>query len=149
MRRSDGFTLVELITTLLLIGVLAMVVAPRLSSLSVFEARGFHDETLALLRYAQKSAVAQRRQVCVAFSATGATVSIASVSGSSTCDTDLSSPSGPPPFQVLAPTGIAYSTYPASISFDALGRVGTQQSIQVSGVSETITVEAETGYVHP
>lgn len=59
-----GFTLVELIVTMIVVGILAVAVIPRFADQSGFDARGFRDGTLSVLRYAQKSAVAQRRQVC-------------------------------------------------------------------------------------
>ena len=62
-----GFTLIELVMVLVLAGVLAVFAAPRLFSTGDFNARGFQDETLSLLRYAQKAAIAQRRTVCVTF----------------------------------------------------------------------------------
>jgi prepilin-type N-terminal cleavage/methylation domain-containing protein len=58
---QQGFTLIELIMVIVILGVLAVFAAPRIFNNADFYARGFHDETLALLRYAQKSAVAQRR----------------------------------------------------------------------------------------
>src|SRR5450759_4081551 len=67
-----GFTLIELIMVMVMLGVLAVFAAPRIFNSGDFYARGFHDETLALLRYAQKSAIAQRRTVCVAFTTTSA-----------------------------------------------------------------------------
>ena len=85
---QQGFTLVELILVIVLMGILAIYAAPRFNS-SDFNARGFHDQTLALLRYAQKSAVAQRRTVCVAFTSTTVSLRLVSASGSSDCTTRL------------------------------------------------------------
>lgn len=65
--RQRGFTLIELIMVMVMLGVLAVFAAPRIFNSDDFYARGFHDETLALLRYAQKTAIAQRRTVCVTF----------------------------------------------------------------------------------
>ncbi|HZW22007.1 type II secretion system protein, partial [Noviherbaspirillum sp.] len=67
MHRRGGFTLTELIVTLVILGILAIAIVPRFLDRSTFDSRGFHDETLAILRYAQKTAIAQRRNVCVAF----------------------------------------------------------------------------------
>ena len=95
-RSSRGFTLVELVITLVLLSALAVFVAPRLSGVSDFQARGFHDETLALLRHAQKSAIAQRRTVCVLFAANSASLRLDAdrnaASGTDGCEADLTGP---------------------------------------------------------
>lgn len=64
-RKQSGFTLIELIVVIIIVGILAITVIPRFANKSNFEARGYYDNTLAFLQYAQKTAVAQRRRVCV------------------------------------------------------------------------------------
>lgn len=141
---ASGFTLIELVTVIVLVGILSVMAVPRFAERSVFEARGFQDETKALLRYAQKSAVAQRRYVCVAFTASGATLTLGATSA---CGTDLSGPTGSAPFTITARSGIGYSSVPANFYFEASGRPNAGQIITVTG-SGTVTIEAETGYVH-
>ena len=148
MTRDGGFTLIELIMVMVIIGILAVSILPRFADQSIFEARGFHDETISLLRYAQKSAIAQRRTVCVAFTSATATLSITSAAGSSTCGTNLTGPKGTTPYIVTANPGINYASVPIDFNFNALGRPSTSQTLQVSGITPTITIEAETGYVH-
>lgn len=143
-----GFTLPELIIVIAITGILAVVAIPRLHT-KEFDERGFRDETLAALRYAQKAAIAQRRNVCAAFAAGSITLTIAASSGdASPCNTPLSSPSGASPYTITAAAGVSYAATPTDFSFNALGRPSTGQTIQVSGAPDTITVEAETGYVH-
>ncbi len=147
-----GFTLIELITVMVLLGVMAAFLIPQLNTKD-FDARGFHDETLALLRYAQKSAIAQRRTVCVAFAGGSATLSIATAPASNNCDGNLTGPKGETPAQVTAPADVAYQTVPASAFwFSALGQPSQALALQVTqgGVAAgpVITVEADTGYVH-
>ena len=147
-----GFTLIELVMVLLLTGILAVVVGPSLLTTNTFDARGFHDETLALLRYAHKSAIAQRRLVCVRFGANAASLSIDAdrnaATGAGGCEAALTGPRGDTPGAITARGAVRYAAVPASISFDALGQPGAGQTIQVTGASNQITVEATTGYIH-
>ena len=151
-RAVRGFTLVELVMVIVLVGVLAVFVAPRLSNAD-FHARGFHDENLALLRYAQKAAIAQRRTVCVVFSTSSVTLNMAAA-GLTSCpgSTALTGPNGETPALVTARSGVAYLAQPANFSFDALGQPSASQSFQVASagvaIALTTTVEAGTGYVH-
>lgn len=134
--------------TILLVGILAVTALPQLPDQSAFNARGFHDGTLSLLRYGQKSAIAQRRAVCVGFTASSAILRIAAVAGSSNCDTHLTGPNGDSPATVTAKSGTRYVGTPADFRFDGLGRASGAQTIQVVGASSAIKIEAETGYVH-
>lgn len=149
---AGGFTLIELIMVLVMLGVLAVFAAPRVFNRSDFEARGFHDQTLSTLRFAQKTAIAQRRAVCVAFTATSVTLTRASLEADSNCDTPLKGSSGEAVLQ--APANVAFTAAPAAFRFDGLGQplegVSTPapRSIQVGNTDRTITVEAVTGYVH-
>lgn len=124
--------------TIVILGIMAVTVLPRFSDKSVFAARGFREETLALLRYAQKSAVAERRTVCVTVNATGLTLTVASTAGSTSC-----SPALTLPFTPRGGTGLGGS------SFKFLGSGATDQTgtiaLTVTGESN-IQVDAVTGY---
>lgn len=162
-RCNRGLALIELVMVLVLLGILAIYAAPRLTAKDL-DARGFHDETLAFLRYAQKSAIAQRRTVCVAFGSGPSTVTLtmAAAAGPSACPgNDMPGPDGRTPARIQARSGVTYAALPAGFQFNGLGQPYSQdgtaaltahQVLQVSAdgvpLSVRITVEAVTGYVH-
>ena len=69
--RSDGFTLVELITTMTIAGILAAVAGPRLVSSRPFDERGYADEVAAALRQARSAAITSGCEVRFAIDASG------------------------------------------------------------------------------
>ena len=165
-----GFTLIELVMVMVLLGVLSVYATPKVFSTKDFHARGFHDETLSLIRYAQKTAVAQRRTVCVNLTAPApakATLSMASVDSSSVlanvCDKAIQGPNlncvvaglTGTTGCISARSDISYSSSPSALSFDGLGQpVGATlaQVVQVASsslaISRTVTIEPVTGLVH-
>ena len=158
--RESGFTIIELIMVIVILGVLAVFAAPRIFNSGDFNARGFHDETLSLLRYAQKAAVAQRRTVCVAFTATTVSLTMASSASTTDCSTPaspgLTGPRGETPAAIPSTArGVTFNGTPSGFSFNGLGQpltaagalLSTQTVIQISNASN-IYVEASTGYVH-
>lgn len=152
--------MVELIVVMMLIGILAVAAAPRFSGRLGADQRELYDETLAALRYAQKTAIAQRRNVCVVFGANSVALSIAaSPGGTQSCvggsSTPLASLSGSGAFVVTGRSSAAFSPAPTSFQFDAQGRPRNSANasigpltVQVSGFPTGITIEQETGYVH-
>lgn len=162
---SAGFTMIELVVTMIIIGILAVTILPRFDSLGSFDAAGFADQTKSLLRYAQKSAIAQRRWVAVDVGATPPTLCSQMVFPA--CAAACAGGSGVTP---IVPPGGGAARPRASTSFksgsstvlcfDALGRpiaAGTTVPLAVAAKLtvmdgavdfRTITVEPETGYVH-
>jgi len=145
--KQSGFTMIEMITTMIIIGILAAVVAPRFFIQQSYSDRGFYDQTLAITRFAQKSAIAIRRNVCVNVAPPSINLTYASAAGSgSACDTNLPSPvGGSSPFTITAPTGTTLSPS-TTITFTGLGSAASTTTLTVS--SRTVTIESGTGYVH-
>ena len=140
---NAGFTLIELIAMMIIIGILAIAVLPRFADQSVFVSRGFHDETLSLLRYSQKTAIAQRRTVCVSLNATGVIMTIdTDTPADGKCNSSPTLPNSP-----RGGSGLAGSV--AAFQFTPLGSTDQTTNVAITIAGSTgITVEAATGYVH-
>lgn len=149
--RSGGFSLVELLLVLVILGVLAVVVGPRLPNITGFQMRGFHDELISAMRYGQKLAVAGGCPVQVQVGGDA----YALFQGDTDCDDATLSrpvqhPSTRDPFSGSAPEGVSL-TPAATFVFNALGDINGGGSVNLivsgGGTSRTITIHGGTGYV--
>lgn len=158
-RPARGFTMIELIVVMILVSVLSAVVMSRID-IDTFRQRGFHDTLKAGLQFARKSAIAKRRQVCVALAGTGTagagvvsfTVATAAPEGGAVAcptATSLNLPSRDSNCSVgnavCTPSGVAVNG--PDFYFDAIGKPSAGATFSSTGQSD-ITVEQETGYVH-
>ena len=161
MRTQRGFTFVELIVVMILVATLSAVALPGMFDTDHFAARGTRDTLGSSLRYAQKTAVAMRRNVCVAVSATQLDITYAATSGSGqACPATnvLVNPGNGKPY------GDASNALPArtpvspavSFIFDAQGRplqvsgapLNAALTLTVTGYATPLTIEPGTGTVH-
>lgn len=102
MNKEHGFTIVELILVIVIIGILAAVVGPRFFTRSNFDERFYFEEALSTVRYAQKLSVAS-----------GCRIQVSQDSGSgklllyraNNCDDDDPQYSG----VIIGPDGQSYS----------------------------------------
>ena len=99
-RAVAGFTLTELVVVIVIATILSAFAISRINTTS-FNTEGFANQTMAAIRYAQKIAISQRRNVAV-------TVAIGSVSLSYP---DIGAPVHQPPsadpFTINKPAGVA------------------------------------------
>jgi prepilin-type N-terminal cleavage/methylation domain-containing protein len=68
---NRGFTLVEVVATLVILAILAAVAVPRMFDSQTLNQRGYIDEVASALRYAQRIAIASNCQVSVVIGAAG------------------------------------------------------------------------------
>jgi MSHA pilin protein MshC len=146
-----GFTLVELVVTMVLIGILAAVAIPRMFDATAFRSRGFYDEVVNAARYGQKLAVASGCSVELSItSGTGTDGGFALHQRAGSCTAGAFSrevlrPAASGSFAASAPSGVTLSTTTTAIIFDAQGRASTGVTVTVDGRS--FTIAAESGYV--
>lgn len=141
--------MVELILVMVIAGILAAVAVPRMIGRNSFDTRGFADQLGATVRFAQKLAVAQRRDVFVQLTANDATLCYDPTAPCPAANL-APGPGGEKPYTVSAPGGVAIA--PATVlGFRAGGvpDITAQLDIQVNGTgTHHVWVEQETGYVH-
>lgn len=141
---EGGFTLIELVVIIVIIGALALVAGPRFTGRDSFDSRGFFDKAAATVRFAQKTAVAWRGVVCVTTTATQI-----SVSGGPGCATPVPNPVTGAAAET-APSGVTLNV--VNFSFDGLGRPSAGTTITLTSTipgdpARQIVVQPETGYV--
>lgn len=170
--RARGFTLIELIVVLILVGIMAFAVLPRFSGLTAFSARGHADQVEAYLRFAQKTAIASRRttrlelvnctiadglcnsapRLCVEqnYAATSACAT-ACPAAVGTCSGGWCAMALPGKFR--SPENRVALSGAGNVCFDTLGGpVGSGRTLTFSddtgALARTVIVESTTGYVH-
>jgi len=144
MRKAQrGFTLIELITVTILIGIMSVTLFSRMSSIASTNVNAGRDDLIAALFFAQQSAMARSNiQVIVTSNSVSVTEN----------GTPIVVHSKGYPLNFAS--GVAASTTPSPLilTYDKLGRVvsGTANTISLTasgGVSSNVTVEAS-GYAH-
>jgi MSHA pilin protein MshC len=171
-RRERGFTLVELITVMVLIGIIGAIGAARFFDRASFDAPAFADQTRAMLRYAQKVAIARNEAVFVRFDGNSAALCLTAAapcpsaqqvrapSGSNSDSSATRAACGSSTWMCeAAPPDVTYLLEPAirHFSFDSLGRpvsvagqpafAGLAVTVSGDGAARTINIAPETGYV--
>ena len=142
---QHGFTIIELVMVILIIGILAVTALPRLDA-SVYKSAAFHDSAIATLRYAQKTATSHRRLVCVTFTASSITLQIAKTNPASICDENLNlAGRNTNVLQSSDTVNAVFNPVPANFNFLPDG-TGANRSIAISGLT-TITIVGATGHV--
>jgi len=147
-----GFTMVELIAVILIGAILSFVAMGRLNNMGEVNAQGFADEVASQLRYAQKTAIAQRTIVYVNVAAASEHVYSCFDSATPTCAQELVLPTGDNA-DITGPSSATMTSTVTQFSFNGLGTPSTNSVVTLvvtatsSGAAFTVTVQPVSGYV--
>jgi MSHA pilin protein MshC len=158
--RQCGFSLVELVAILIIMGILAAFAVPRFADVDRFAERGFFEEALAATRYAQKLAIASGCSIRMNFSAGSNSFDISRWTGDPDCTVrtpplaTVARPGSTTPFASSAPSGVNV-TNSLTFYFDRTGRphdtsgglITNPASLRVSIGPRQIQVTPDTGLV--
>lgn len=155
-RRTGGFTIVELVTIMVVIGVLSAVAIPKLTGNTGFAGAAFRSDIVGALRYAQKTAVGHRRLVCATLGKSSVTLKIAPdnpANPANSCSVILANSTGEP-YASQDAAIIAGGALLGDLYFQPAGTITTDGagSTLASGVitvkeQPNITIAGATGYV--
>jgi MSHA pilin protein MshC len=141
-RAARGFTLLELVTVILILGILAAMAAANFNQKSI-DQTWFREQVKSALRYAQKTAIAQRRLIYVSVNPSAPyQLSLCYDAG---CASPVSSLASSAAFVLTPPSGIILTASASPFSFDGLGQPSAAVTLAVNG--NPVAVSAETGYV--
>lgn len=134
-----AFSLLELIIVMILLGVLAVAVIPRLPRSSDVAARAARDEVLAALRYGQQLAMADASRT-IKFISSGNSYSLTAD------DVALLLPEGGGSYPRALPSEVSINPV-TTLVYDALGETTATTFTLTAGESWQACVES-TGYAH-
>lgn len=151
---ARGFTMVELIAVLLLVGVLAVVALPRFDGALALRSAGWHDQVRAGLLQARALAQGHRRLVCVTLATGEVRLALASANPASSCNTTLTGPDGDARWAfdtngitlTLSPAGTLYFQPDGRITSDGAGTSPVNASVSLAGEA-ALQITGETGHV--
>ena len=154
--KHRGFTMVELIVVMVIMGVLAAIGIPKILGNNFVSPMALRDQILTAMRYAQKTAVSHRRLVCATQpNVSSVTFSIAAAPGALSCGTALANNID---ITVAGATPITYTdNFDTSLFFqpdgtitaDAAGTTPKSGVINITGDGATysVRIDGATGYV--
>lgn len=154
--KTTGFTLVELIVVILLIGILAISAVPRFFSDDGFKARGVADEIITSIRHTQRLSMTRAVQHRIDVEPTYYYVCKSNGDDCNVDGTDVRHPNGQSDYLIDINDGLPSNliTSTTHIEFNTLGQPvdasGTPISINTDIIISpfTIRIEGETGYAH-
>jgi len=148
---QKGFTLIELVMTLLLLGILSATALPKFFAASSYKKQLFFDDTLSAVRYAQKLAVATSCNVQVSIDNNSYTLKRPADHSLCISPTDFSlsvrRPGTGEADYTHDETGVSLSATPSIFYFTALGKASADVILTVAD-NKMINVVAATGFIY-
>lgn len=137
-RAHDGFSLIELIAVLIILGVVAFVTVPRFSSVNSALQSG-RDDTVAALFFARQIAMARD-------SAANPVRFVVTSSSLSVTENGVPLLYGGTQYPLTLPAGVSFATATV-FEYDKLGRIAVPSDLSLSEGSNTLVVQvSESGY---
>jgi prepilin-type N-terminal cleavage/methylation domain-containing protein len=141
--RSAGFTLIELVMVMVILGVLAVVALPKMVDTTAWRLRAYSDDLVSQTLSARRMALSQRRPIVATITQSGVVFAYAAGGTLAT----LNCPVGATP--CIAEAGTRSISFNAANSGSTVTSTGTTLTITVSGgsYSRALQVANETGHV--
>ena len=147
---AKGFTVIELVMTIVILGVISATALPKFFNYQVYQQQVYFDDTINAIRYAQKLAVVTACNVQVQLSASQftlsrpANISLCTSTTSSDYSLAVSRPgTGESSYQGTLPAALAT---PIIFYFVSKGTASANLTITIG--SRTIIVVQNTGFVY-
>lgn len=140
-RKSSGFSLIELITVIILLGVISVVAIPRFYSTDTAAVQSARDQALSAIFTAQQLAMARAGNTTTIELEVAANSLNVTENGAAVVATGGSYP-------LTLPEGVSVTAGIGTYSFDKLGRTDASQIVLTRGsTSATLRLEAS-GYAY-
>ncbi len=135
--QKNGFTLIEMVTVITVVGVLAVVMIPRFLQPSNFESRTVSDQLISSARQAQQLAMSKASSANVTWSTNNGAKRIRiryTEGGNQTIDIDV-------------PNNISISNSSIRFYKNGAANISAQEEITISPNPRSVCIET-TGYAH-
>ena len=143
-QRHGGFTVIELIACIVIMGVLAAVTAPRFVNMQAFAERGYADDIASSLRYARRIAIASDCRVRITIDAAGYSTWQQATCGAGAWVTPVLRPDGTP-LDGNTPDDVTIA--PATTVEFLPSGVAATGSIAITVGARTVSIDGPTGRV--
>jgi prepilin-type N-terminal cleavage/methylation domain-containing protein len=140
-----GFTLIELVIVLVMVGALAAFALPRLIDTNMWRLRAFGDDMQSQMQAMLRSSLTQRRPIVATINDTGVSFAY----GNGTVIGSLACPAAATP--CIAETGVRSVTFNSGNSGGHVTSSGAALTITVSAgdYAQAYRLENETGLIYP